>query len=140
MEKENEQHIRNKNKKLFEKSTIIENDYERRLLESFIKENDKTKTEINPILIFKSSVDGDDSKKFHEKCDFCGVTLIIVRSDIGKRFGGYSSIFWDKSKGDYFSKEDNFLFSLDTRKYYKNISGNYHTYHNEGYGPFWKWT
>ena len=135
IENENEQYIKNKSIKLFEKSTIIENDYERRLLEFFIKENDKTKKEIYPILIFKSSIDGDASKKFHEKCDFCGATLTIVRSDIGKRFGGYSSISWDKGIGNYISKGDNFLFSLDTRKYYKNTSGNYHTYHNEGYGP-----
>ena len=135
IEKGNECHYKNKNKVLFEKSTIIENDYERRLLESFIKENDKTKTEINPILIFKSSVDGDNSKKFHEKCDFCGATLVIVRSETGKRFGGYSSISWDKGLGNYIAKGDNFLFSLDTRKYYKNISGSNHTYHNEGYGP-----
>ena len=50
---------------LFEKSTIIENDSERQLLETFIKENDKTKININPVLLFKSSVDGDDSQKFH---------------------------------------------------------------------------
>ena len=54
-------------------------------MESFIKENDKTKMEINPKLLFKSSVDGDNSKKFHEKCDFCGATLTIVRSDKGKK-------------------------------------------------------
>lgn len=135
IENENEHQVKAKNKILFEKSTIIENDYERRLLESFIKENDKTKMEINPKLLFKSSVDGDNSKKFHEKCDFCGATLTIVRSDKGKRFGGYTSISWDKGLGNYNTKGDNFVFSLDTRKYYKNISGSHHTYHNESYGP-----
>ena len=126
---------KNKRKRLFEKSTIIENDYERRLIESFIKENDKTKTEICPVLLFKSSVDGDDSKKFHEKCDYYGATLILVRSEQGKRFGGHTSVSWDKNLGNYLTKGDNFLFSLDTRKYYKNISGGNHTYHNSGYGP-----
>lgn len=32
-------------------------------------------------------------------------------------------------------KRSNFLFSLDSRKYYKNISGSHHTYHNSSYGP-----
>ena len=112
IENENEHQVKAKNKILFEKSTIIENDYERRLLEFFIKENDKTKMEINPklwfginktiMILFKSSVDGDNSKKFHEKCNFCGATLTIVRSDKGKRFGGYTSISWDKGLGKYY--------------------------------------
>ena len=132
---ENTHKIKDKRKTLFEKSTIIENNYERRLIESFIKEMDKSKIEINPILLFKSSVDGDSSKKFHEKCDFMGATITIVRTESGRRFGGYTSISWDKSKGNYDTNGINFLFSLDTRKLYKNTSGSNHTYHNESYGP-----
>ena len=132
---ENTHKIKDKRKTLFEKSTIIENNYERRLIESFIKEMDKSKIEINPILLFKSSVDGDSSKKFHEKCDFIGATITIVRTESGRRFGGYTSISWDKSKGNYDTNGINFLFSLDTRKLYKNTSGSNHTYHNESYGP-----
>ena len=124
----------NKKNILFEKSTIIENDSERQLLETFIKENDKTKININPVLLFKSSVDGDDSQKFHQKCDFRGATITLVRRT-GRRFGGYNSLSWDKNLGNYLAKGDNFLFSFDTRKYYKNISGANHSYHNGGYGP-----
>lgn len=134
-ENENKRIKKYSNKKLFEKSTIIENDYERRLLVSFIKENDKTKTEIYPVLLFKSSVDGDSSQKFHDKCDFNGATITLVRSETGRRFGGYTSISWDKNLGNYNTKGDNFLFSLDARKYYKNTSGSNHTYHNGSYGP-----
>jgi hypothetical protein len=118
-EKENKRIKKMKTKKIFEKSTIIENDFEKRLLISFIKENDKTKTEIFPVLLFKSSVDGDSSQKFHEKCDFNGATLTLVRSETGRRFGGYTSISWDKNIGDYNAKGDNFIFSLDARKYHK---------------------
>ena len=128
---------KNGNKKniLFEKSTIIEDDSERQLLETFIKENDKTKININPVLLFKSSVDGDDSQKFHQKCDYRGATITLVRSETGRRFGGYNSLSWDKNLGNYLSKGDNFLFSFDTRKYYKNSSGSNHSYHNGSYGP-----
>ena len=49
--------------------------------------------------------------------------------------GGYTSISWDKNLGNYNTKGDNFLFSFDTRKYYKNISGSNYTYHNGSYGP-----
>ena len=115
-ENENKRIKKMKTKKLFEKSTIIENDFEKRLLISFFKENDKTKTEICPVLLFKSSVDGDAAQKFHEKCDYNGATITLVRSETGRRFGGYNSISWDKNLGDYNSKGDNFIFSLDARK------------------------
>ena len=82
---------------LFEKSTIIKNDYERKMLENFIKENDKTKKEIFPNLLFKASVNGDEAEDFHKKCDYMGATLTIVLSENGRRFGGYTSSSWDKS-------------------------------------------
>ena len=63
-----------------------------------------------------------------------GATITIVQSDSGRRFGGYTSISWDQSSG-WVSKGVNFLFSLDTRKYYKNISGSYHTNHTEKHNP-----
>jgi hypothetical protein len=120
---------------LFEKSTIIKNNFERKLLESFIKDNDKTKKDLNPVLLFKATVDGDNSQTFHKKCDLLGATLTIVQNEQGKRFGGYTSICWDQRIGGYCNKGFNFIFSLDTRKYYTNTTGNYHTYHNNSYGP-----
>ena len=51
---------------LFEKSTIIKKEYERKLLESFIKENDSSKKEIYPILLYKATVDGDNADNFHQ--------------------------------------------------------------------------
>ena len=123
-----------KNNILFEKSTIIKTELERHLLESFIKENDRTKTIINPILLFKATVDGDTTKDFHEKCDFKGATLTIIESDNGKRFGGYSSISWDQT-GGWVDKGICFLFSLDTRKYYKNITGTHYKNHSSSHNP-----
>ena len=120
---------------IFEKSTIIQNNFERKLLESFIKENDKTKKDIYPVLLYKATVDGDDCKEFHKKCDFMGATITIVKSETGRRFGGYTSVSWDKSLANYCDKGINFLFSLDTRKYYKNTSGSYQTYHDSDRGP-----
>ena len=120
---------------LFEKSTIIKNDFERKMIESFININDTSKKEFVPNLLFKATVDGDKAEEFHKKCDYMGSTLTIVLSETGRRFGGYTSISWDKSKGNYCTEGINFLFSLDTRNYYKNTSGSYHTYHNSSYGP-----
>ena len=119
---------------LFEKSTIIKNDYERKLLESFIKENDTSKKYICPNLLFKATVDGDTPKDFHKKCDFMGSTIVIVQSENGRRFGGYSSISWDQTRNGWFNEGIVFLFSLDTRKYYKNTQGSYYTNHTPNHG------
>ena len=104
------------------------------MLENFIKENDKTKKEIFPNLLFKASVNGDEAEDFHKKCDYMGATLTIVLSENGRRFGGYTSSSWDKS-GNWVTDGVNILFSLDERKFYINTSGNYHTYHHSSYGP-----
>ena len=88
--------IKHKNKyNLFEELTIIKTDSEKKLLESFIKENNSAKKIINTKLLFKATIDGDTPKDFHRKCDFMDATIVIVQSEIGRRFGGYSSISWD---------------------------------------------
>ena len=125
-----------KNQIYFKESTILENDYEKNLLIQFIEEQDSSKKgKINTKLLFKATIDGDKSEDFHKKCDLMGSTITIVKSENGRRFGGYTSISWDKGKGNYFTEGINFLFSLDTRLLYKNTSGTYHTYHNGSYGP-----
>ena len=120
---------------LFEESTIIKTDYEKKLIESFIKENDSTKKMINTNLLFKATIDGDTPKDFHKKCDFMGATIVIVQSENGRRFGGYSSISWDQTKNGWINEGIVFLFSLDTRKYYKNTQNSYYTNHTPNHGP-----
>ena len=120
---------------LFEKSTIIKTDFERKLLESFIKENDASKKIINISLLFKATVDGDTPIDFHKKCDYKGATLTIEESDSGKRFGAYSSVSWDQMTGGWVNSGVCFLFSLDTRKYYKNTTGNHFRNHSSSHNP-----
>lgn len=118
---------------LFNESKIIKTKKERQLLQSFIRANDSSKKDIHPLLIYRATDDGDTSNDFHKKCDMMGATLTIVESENGRRFGGYTSVSWDKS-GNYTTSGYNFLFSLDTRKYYTNSTG-YYTYHYSSYGP-----
>ena len=50
------------------------------------------KKEINLELIYRASRDGWESNIFHQKCDNKGPTIVLVRSELGKIFGGYASI------------------------------------------------
>ena len=54
-------------------------------------------------LIYKATADSDKAAAFHAKCDDAKSTLVLVETDKGKRFGGYSSCSWD---GDCIEKKD----------------------------------
>ena len=121
----------------FNESIILKNKDERDLLIRFIEENDQSKKgKINGKLLYRASRDGDKASIFHLKCDGKGATITIVKSDKGLRFGGYTSISWNASKGNWCGDGVNFLFSIDLVKYYKPFQNlQYSTYHNSSHGP-----
>lgn len=85
----------------------------------YIRNNDKSFNFKEIKLLFRGSRDGDRTKTCHQLCDSKRNILIIIQSDIGYIFGGYSSIeFKINNKLEY--KEDNkcFLFSLNLKKIY----------------------
>ena len=50
-------------------------------------------------LIFRGSKDGFTAAAFHLKCDNKGPTFIIIKSESGKIFGGYTDIAWTSKNG-----------------------------------------
>jgi len=72
------------------------------------------------MLLYRASEDGDKAKIFHEKCDNHKMTLVLVETTKGVRFGGFTTKTWD---GNCIKKIDNdaFVFSLDKRKCYDII-------------------
>ena len=73
-------------------------------------------------LLYKATVDSDKAKAFHDKCDQAQSSLVLVETDKGKRFGGFTSCSW---AGECIEKkdEDAFIFSLDKMQVYENIPG-----------------
>ena len=71
-------------------------------------------------LIYKATIDSDRAEAFHEKCDKAQCSLVLVETDKGKRFGGFTTCSW---KGDCVEKKDPdaFVFSLDKMETYENI-------------------
>ena len=43
-------------------------------------------------MIFRGSEDGFSFDEYHSRCDYVGPTLMIVKSDKNKIFGGYTEI------------------------------------------------
>ena len=73
-------------------------------------------------LLYKATADSDKAAAFHAKCDEAKSTIVLVETDKGKRFGGYTTLSW---AGDCIDKKDEeaFVFSLDKMKTYDNIPG-----------------
>ena len=71
-------------------------------------------------LLYKATADSDRAAAFHAKCDEAQSSVVLVETDKGKRFGGYTSISWS---GDCVDKKDPnaFVFSLDKMETYDNI-------------------
>ena len=90
-------------------------------------------------LLYRGSRDGFEAKKFHEKCDKKGPTLMIVENTTGNKFGGYASVSWTSDGGDIRSKESfsSFLFSIDKKEKlpYNPASDLRSLYHLSTVGP-----
>ena len=75
--------------------------------------------EINKL--YQATKDGGDPINFHLKCDNIPNTLVLIKSEGKRRFGGFTPIPW-KSEERYVYKQDSenktFVFSLDNKKIY----------------------
>ena len=64
-------------------------------------------------LLYKAFSDGDKASIFHQKCDGHPISLVLIETSDGVRFGGFTKKSWD---GKNLKKKDNdaFVFSIDT--------------------------
>ena len=111
--------IKFEEKQICVKGDIIQDTSELELITRKINRYNKKLT-LN--LLYKASADSDQASSFHEKCDQAKSTIVLVETDKGKRFGGFTTCSWS---GDCVDKkdEDAFIFSLDKMKTYDNIPG-----------------
>ena len=93
------------------------------ILEEIEKRMDKKVKQINKL--YQATTDGGDPINFHKKCDNITNTLVLIKSEGKRRFGGFTPIPW-KSEGGGIEDHKNktFVFSLDNEKIYslKDIS------------------
>ena len=72
-------------------------------------------------ILFKAIEMGDKANIFHQKCDSVDMSLIIIETSKGVRFGGFTTKSWE---GNCVQKIDNdaFVFSIDKKKIYDVIT------------------
>ncbi|TNV79380.1 hypothetical protein FGO68_gene1790 [Halteria grandinella] len=77
-------------------------------------------------LLYRGSEQGISPLSFHQHCDKKGATLTLVKSDLGKVFGGYTQVSW-RSESRPKAVKDNkaFVFSLTHKQRYalKHFNG-----------------
>ena len=74
--------------------------------------------------LYQATIDGEDASYFHKICDNIPNTLILIKSEGNRRFGGFTSEYWESSIKTKYDKNA-FLFSFDKNKIYKCKKDNY---------------
>ena len=90
-------------------------------------------------LLYKSSINGENSKDFHKLCDNFPQTLTVIKTINGKVFGGYTEQTWKdvdiKKIGTLKKDTKSFLFSLNKKKIYNIYYDQPAIWCHESYGP-----
>ena len=91
---------------------------------NYIRQKDPLFHFSNIKLLYRGSSDGALSITCHKLCDNKQNVLIIIKSDIGYIFGGYSKIGFktNNDDGDYLIDNNAFLFSVNLQKIYPAIN------------------
>ena len=106
------------NKILFE-SKILSSLNDIDFILNYIHEKDKNFYFSNLKLLYRSSRDGDKNDKCHELCDNKQNILIIIKSDSGYIFGGYTKIGYKTVNSSEYKIDNNcFIFSINLKKIY----------------------
>ena len=117
---EKTQHLfEEKTQQISVKGDIIHNTEE---LELITRKINKSNKKITLNLLYKATVDSDKAKAFHDKCDQAQSSLVLIETDKGKRFGGFTTCSW-AGECEEKKDEDAFVFSLDKMMTYDNIQG-----------------
>ena len=85
-------------------------------------------------MIYRGSEDGFTAVVFHSKCDQKGPTLIIIKSEFGKIFGGFTDIDWTSKNGSKSGNGNSFVFSLRDDSNFvklKCLKKEYEVFHNK---------
>ena len=115
-------------------SKILSSMDELNFINFYAKNNDPSFNFKNIKLLYRSSRDGDTTKKCHELCDNKKNVLIIMKSDRELIFGGYSKIgFKATNKSEYLTDNNSFLFSVDLKKIFPAIKDKNHISHISDY-------
>lgn len=103
---------------MFHDSTVLDSDSAKALVAGFVKEDFPKATAIK---CFQGTKDGWGIDPFSILVDGKGANIVLIKSDNGRTFGGFTSLSWKRS--DIMTPDFDcsaFLFSVDEKYKYKN--------------------
>ena len=122
--------LKTKNDFTADRSEILTSKDEFNFIADYIKINDPSFKFKNIKLLYRGSRDGDRTKTCHELRDNKKNVLIIIQTDDGIKFGGYSKIGFKVSNQPIYLIDNNcFLFSVSCKKIYPAIKNRNHISH-----------
>jgi hypothetical protein len=83
-------------------------------------------------IIYKGTRDGLSNNSFHSKCDNMDPTIILIKSEFGKTFGGYTNLNWN-NRGWIWGTGNSFIFQLDYNTKHKCLNAKKEIYADEDY-------
>ena len=116
------------------KSIIMRDDDKSFIYKEIENKMNKSIKEIKKL--YQATIDGGDPIDFHSKCDNIPNTLVLIKSEDNKRFGGFTPLSW-KSEGDYLNDKEKktFIFSLDNKQIFQLKDGKNALYLSKNSGP-----
>ena len=124
----------NINTNIFNNKSVIMKENEFKLINLAIKS--RLNKEIKELKkLYQASIDGDGAMNFHSKCDNIPNTLVVIESAGNRRFGGFTTQFWESSSGKSKDDKNAFLFSLDKQKIYSYKNDGKAIFCYKNYGP-----
>ena len=117
-------------KDIFNDSVILKNENDKNTMIKLLNKQIK-----NATLLYRGTMDGDNAKNFHEKCDNKGPTLTLCLEKNGIIFGGYTEAEWDSESRHPKYDKNAFIFSVTYNKKFvtKNYDNSIHC--NPEFGP-----
>jgi len=114
-----------------------------------IKEINSRIHDINFTLVYRATEDGDKAMDFHEKCDKIGPNVVLIKTQKGNIFGGFTFKNWEHMPRDIDENKPNlgsasrdskaFGFNVNKQKIYNNERPReYAIWCNKNYGPTFK--
>ena len=130
---ENLKSIVTKNIKDIKSEIITQDDF---ITVSFGIKKTMNKTIKKARLLYRASSDGDNSMIFHSKCDGIPNTVTFVKSQNGRKFGGFANQSFNTTN-NWINDLNSFVFSLDFRECYCEKKNKKILLGNSSYGPIW---
>ena len=104
-------------------------EFDQKLIKNWLN-NRHFKTE----LLYRKSRDGFKPKDFHDRCDNKGITITLIETKKGNKFGGYTELQWEQD-GKFKKDKSTFIFSFDNKEKYLPRNDNDSIYCSSFYGP-----